>query len=146
MGTVTGAAAPVLKAEGVDEALPVPLDEAPAPVEEGDDADVFDHQFFRVSPREARSMSPQQRVLLQVAYHALEDAGYVPGATPGFDPDTFATYIGAATNDYVQNLQDDIDVYYSTGRSRLAFFERYAGAACPDALNETRCYAGRVVL
>lgn len=80
-----------------------------------DDPDVFDNAFFRVSPREARSMDPQQRLLLHVAYHALEDAGYVPGATLSFDPETFATYIGAATNDYVQNLRNDVDVYYSTG-------------------------------
>ena len=60
-------------------------------------------------------MDPQQRVLLHVAYHALEDAGYVPGATPSFDPETFGTYIGVATNDYVQNLRNDVDVYYSTG-------------------------------
>lgn len=82
-----------------------------------DNADVFDNAFFRMSPREARSMDPQQRVLLHVAYHALENAGYVPNATPCFNPDTFATYVGVATNDYVQNLRNDIDVYYSTGKS-----------------------------
>lgn len=80
-----------------------------------DDASTFDNAFFRVSPREARSMDPQQRLLLQVSHHALENAGYVPGATPSFNPDTFATYVGVATNDYVQNLRNDVDVYYSTG-------------------------------
>jgi acyl transferase domain-containing protein len=84
-----------------------------------DDADVFDNAFFRVSPREARSMDPQQRLLLQVTYHALENAGYVPGATPTFNSDTFATYVGVATNDYVQNLRNDVDVYYSTGAPHL---------------------------
>lgn len=80
-----------------------------------DNAAEFDNVFFRMSPREARSMDPQQRVLLQVAYHALENAGYVPNATPSYNPDTFATYVGVATNDYVQNLRNDVDVYYSTG-------------------------------
>ncbi|OBZ65859.1 hypothetical protein A0H81_14053 [Grifola frondosa] len=42
-----------------------------------DAPDAFDNAFFRISPREARSMDPQQRVLLQVAHHALESAGYV---------------------------------------------------------------------
>ena len=83
---------------------------------------MFDNAFFRVSPREARSMDPQQRVLLHVAYHALEDAGYVPNATPSFDPETVAVYVGAATNDYVHNLRDQMDVYYSTGKWR--------GSAC----------------
>ena len=82
-----------------------------------DDPWSFDHTFFRVSPREARSMDPQQRLLLQISYHALENAGYVPNATQSFDPDTFAVYVGVATNDYVLNLRKDIDVYYSTGKA-----------------------------
>lgn len=79
------------------------------------DPDAFDNSFFQISPREARSMNPQQRVLLRVAYHALENAGYCPRATPTSDPDSFSTFVGVATNDYVQNLRDNIDVYYSTG-------------------------------
>ena len=85
-----------------------------------DNAAEFDNTFFRISPREARSMDPQQRVLLQVAYHALENAGYVPNATPTYNPATFATYVGVATNDYVQNLRNDVDVYYSTGESTFS--------------------------
>ena len=80
------------------------------------DADVFDNSFFHISPREARSMDPQQRILLQTAYEALENAGYVPNATPTFQKDTFGCYVGVATDDYVQNLRDEIDVYYSTGK------------------------------
>ena len=38
--------------------------------------DVFDHRFFGVSGREAKSMDPQQRLALQVAYEALESSGY----------------------------------------------------------------------
>ena len=90
-----------------------------------ENADVFDHEFFHVSPREATSMDPQQRVLLHVAYHALENAGYVPHATPTFDPKTFATYVGVSTNDYVENLRDDIDVYYSTGQYDTAACQHY---------------------
>lgn len=77
--------------------------------------DDFDHKFFSISPREAKSMDPQQRLLLHCAHHALEDSGYVPNATPSFNTETFACYVGAATEDYVQNLRDEIDVYYSTG-------------------------------
>jgi acyl transferase domain-containing protein len=72
-------------------------------------------RFFNISPREAKTMDPQQRILLQVAYEALEDSGYVPHATPSFNPENFGCYIGAATHDYVQNLRNDIDVYYSIG-------------------------------
>jgi acyl transferase domain-containing protein len=80
-----------------------------------DGVDEFDHNFFRISPREAKSMDPQQRILLQTAYEALENCGYVPNDTASFQQQTFGCYIGSATHDYLQNLRDDIDVYYSTG-------------------------------
>jgi acyl transferase domain-containing protein len=79
----------------------------------------FDHKFFKISPREARSMDPQQRVLLHSAYEALESAGYVPDATPCFRRATFGCYIGAATHDYAENLADNIDIHYSTGASSV---------------------------
>lgn len=63
-------------------------------------------------------MDPQQRLLLHAAYEALEDSGYVPNATMTSNPDRFGCYIGAATHDYLQNLRNDIDVYYSTGKYR----------------------------
>src|SRR3954462_13839169 len=40
------------------------------------DEDRFDSLFFRISPTEAAMMDPQQRLFLETAYHALEDAGY----------------------------------------------------------------------
>jgi 3-oxoacyl-(acyl-carrier-protein) synthase/thioesterase domain-containing protein/acyl carrier protein len=43
------------------------------------DADAFDAQFFDVSAHEARLMDPQQRVFLECAWWALEDAGHDPG-------------------------------------------------------------------
>jgi acyl transferase domain-containing protein len=77
--------------------------------------DEFDATFFKISPREAKSMDPQQRLLLHASYEALEDAGYVPDSTPCFRRDAFGVFVGAATHDYLQNLRNDIDVYYSTG-------------------------------
>ncbi|PNH47488.1 hypothetical protein VD0004_g855 [Verticillium dahliae] len=76
----------------------------------------FDTEFFNISPREAKSMDPQQRLLLHAAVEALDDAGYSPGATPSFQQASFGVYVGAATGDYVDNLRDEIDVYYSPGK------------------------------
>ena len=42
-------------------------------------ADEFDASFFDFTPREAELTDPQQRIFLECAWHALEDAGYVPG-------------------------------------------------------------------
>ncbi len=43
-----------------------------------DGAEWFDAAFFGVYPREAEIMDPQHRVFLEVAWHALEHAGYDP--------------------------------------------------------------------
>jgi acyl transferase domain-containing protein len=75
----------------------------------------FDNSFFSLSPREAKSMDPQQRLILQTALRALDDAGYAPYATSSFQPDKMGVFIGAATGDYVDNTRNDIDVYYSPG-------------------------------
>jgi acyl transferase domain-containing protein len=39
--------------------------------------DTFDYGFFKITPKEARLMDPNQRLFLQTAWHALEDAGYI---------------------------------------------------------------------
>ena len=82
-----------------------------------DDIWTFDNAFFNITPREAKSMDPQQRILLHTAQSALDDAGYVPDATPTFQRASMGCYIGVATGDYTDNLRDDIDVFYSPGES-----------------------------
>jgi acyl transferase domain-containing protein len=64
-------------------------------------------------------MDPQQRVLLQTAYRALEDAGYVPDASPSNSRETFGCFVGNATLDYTDNLSREIDVYYSPGKMNI---------------------------
>jgi acyl transferase domain-containing protein len=92
--------------------------------------DEFDYKFFKVSPREARTMDPQQRILLHTAHDALESAGYVPDATPSFQRDTFGCFIGSATQDHADSLREDIDVHYSTGMSlsrRVTYSDEHSG-------------------
>ncbi|PBK66294.1 ketoacyl-synt-domain-containing protein [Armillaria solidipes] len=114
-----------------------------------DDPDAFDNKFFNISPREARSMDPQQRVLLHTAYEALEDAGYVPNSTPTNNPETFGCYVGVATNDYVQNLRNDIDVYYSTGTlraflsGRISYALQFSG---PSIVVDTACSSSLIAV
>jgi len=48
-----------------------------------DDVEMFDAGFFGISPLEAQLMDPQQRHFLQIAWHALEHAGYVPESASG---------------------------------------------------------------
>jgi polyketide synthase PksN len=43
-----------------------------------EDVDRFDSLFFNISPREAAMLDPQERLFLEVAWEAIEDAGYYP--------------------------------------------------------------------
>jgi len=61
------------------------------------DADLFDAAFFGFSPREAQLTDPQQRVMLELAWHALEHAGYAPDRTPG----TVGVFAGSGMNTYL---------------------------------------------
>lgn len=58
--------------------------------------DNFDAQFFNISPRESRLMDPQERLLLQNAYHALEEARCLPIK----DNNQIGVFIGLSGNYY----------------------------------------------
>src|SRR5688572_7481086 len=60
----------------------------------------FDAEFFGFSPMEARTMDPQHRILLELAYEALEAAGYDPARYPG----RVGVFTGAALNTYWMNV------------------------------------------
>ncbi|MEM9218551.1 MAG: beta-ketoacyl synthase N-terminal-like domain-containing protein [Cyanobacteria bacterium P01_F01_bin.150] len=64
-----------------------------------DDVEFFDAAFFDYSPREASLLDPQQRLFLECAWEALEDAGY--------DPHTYTSsigiYAGSSMNNYLLN-------------------------------------------
>ncbi len=62
-------------------------------------AETFDAAFFGFTPREAQLLDPQHRVFLELAWHALENAGYDPGTTP----DRVGVFAGAGMNTYLLN-------------------------------------------
>jgi acyl transferase domain-containing protein len=109
----------------------------------------FDPAYFNISPREAKCIDPQQRLLLHGALEALEDAGYNPNSTPSFQKDSFGVYVGVATGDYVDNLRDNIDVYYSPGTlraflaGRISYAFKFKG---PSMVIDTACSGSLVAL
>ncbi len=64
-----------------------------------EDADRFDAAFFGINPREAEVMDPQQRVFLEMAWTALENAGYEPDSYNG----AVGVYAGMGNNTYYPN-------------------------------------------
>lgn len=74
-------------------------------------------------------MDPQQRIILTTTQAALEDAGYVGDATASLSRASTGCYIGLATGDYVDNLRNDIDVFYSPGK-RLSLTQSRKNLTC----------------
>ncbi|WP_420128651.1 beta-ketoacyl synthase N-terminal-like domain-containing protein [Longimicrobium sp.] len=78
--------------------------------------DRFDAAFFGFSPRDAEMLDPQQRLFLETAWEALENAGHVPGS----EREAVAVYAGSARSDYLAfNLLTRPDVVESAGHFAL---------------------------
>ena len=67
-----------------------------------DRVDQFDAGFFGIAPREAASMDPQQRLMLELAWQALEDAGIPRDRLEG---DETGVFVGAISSDYAGLLR-----------------------------------------
>ncbi len=77
-----------------------------------EDVDLFDADFFRMSPREADVTDPQQRVFLETAWEALERAGYDPETYDG----AIGVYAGMSNNTYfLANLYHRPDILEQSG-------------------------------
>jgi acyl transferase domain-containing protein/enoyl-CoA hydratase/carnithine racemase/acyl carrier protein/NAD(P)-dependent dehydrogenase (short-subunit alcohol dehydrogenase family)/SAM-dependent methyltransferase len=112
-----------------------------------DDADAFDAAFFNISPREASWMDPQQRFALEMAWHAIEDAGLRASALAGSDT---GVYMGVCHWDYAELIEKHLttlDAYTPTGiafsviANRVSHFFDFKG---PSVTNDTACAASLV--
>ncbi|MFF9264228.1 SDR family NAD(P)-dependent oxidoreductase [Streptomyces longwoodensis] len=92
-----------------------------------DQVDSFDAQFFGISPGEAAVMDPQQRLVLELAWEAFEDAGIVPGDGGGTDGGT-GVYVGATYDDYATLRGDRLSPHSATGRNRAMIANRVSYA------------------
>ena len=111
--------------------------------------DLFDAAFFGISPREAAAMDPQHRLTLEVAWEALENSGYSPGALQGT---SVGIYLGIANNDYGRAALadiDNIDAYTGSGNSPAMVAGRLSyvlGLHGPSLAIDTSCSSSLVAV
>jgi acyl transferase domain-containing protein/NADPH:quinone reductase-like Zn-dependent oxidoreductase/acyl carrier protein len=114
-----------------------------------DDIMGFDPKVFGISPREASQMDPQQRILLQVVWEALEDAAIVPSDIGGTH---VGVYVGASSLDYGRRLAYDpeaADAYVMTGNTLSLVSNRISHAfdlRGPSLTVDTACSSSLVAM
>jgi acyl transferase domain-containing protein/acyl carrier protein len=117
------------------------------------DLEGFDANFFSIPPREALRIDPQQRLLMEVAWEAVENAGFAMSALTGSQTGVF---IGMMNNLEYSQLQMEQgndsyqdDPYFGTGSSssvasgRLAYLFDWHG---PALTVDTACSSSLVSL
>ncbi|MEG6511770.1 amino acid adenylation domain-containing protein [Desulforamulus ruminis] len=113
------------------------------------DMDQFDPSFFGISPREARSMDVQQRLVLEVGWEALENAGEMSDKLAGSRTGVF---IGVSGSDYGRRLfanPDRLDLYGGTGCSNSIVANRLSyllGLRGPSLAVDTACSSSLVTV
>lgn len=114
-----------------------------------DQVDQFDPSFFGIAPREVERMDPQQRLVLEVAWESLENAGIPASKLSGSQTGVF---IAIGNYDYCRLLTKDlslVNAYDGTGNTlsiaanRLSYLFNLRG---PSVLMETACSSSLVAL
>ncbi len=113
------------------------------------DIDRFDAQFFGISPREAPHMDPRQRVMLEITWEAVEDAGIAIDSLAGSNTGVF---VATLSDDYDQLLYSDlnrVDAYSGAGTAnsivanRISYLFDFHG---PSLSLDTACSGSLVAI
>ncbi|MXW26628.1 MAG: type I polyketide synthase, partial [Dehalococcoidia bacterium] len=118
-----------------------------------DEIDQFDASFFRISPIEAQMLDPQQRMMLETSWQALEDAGIDPDGLAG---SRTGVYAGISNNEYRNLILDTsataepaASLYSVTGTSFNTAIGRVAfalGLQGPALAVDTACSSSLVAV
>lgn len=110
-----------------------------------DGIDKFDWNFFGISPREALFIDPSNRLFLETAWEAIEDAGYGGNRIYGTKTGVF---VGQdTTNISLYKHMTEMDTMHLTGSwagylsSRIAYLLNLTG---PSMVVDTACSSGLV--
>jgi 3-oxoacyl-(acyl-carrier-protein) synthase/NAD(P)-dependent dehydrogenase (short-subunit alcohol dehydrogenase family)/acyl carrier protein len=110
--------------------------------------DGFDPMFFGIAPREASLMDPQQRLVLEVATEALEDAGV---QLPDEGDDRTGVFVGSMANDYADLSREAglLDIHTVTALGDAFIAGRIAhtlGCNGPTLRVDTTCSSSLVAV
>jgi acyl transferase domain-containing protein/acyl carrier protein len=114
-----------------------------------DQPEYFDAGFFGISPREALYMDPQQRILLEVCWHALENANISPA---DLYKSLTGIFIGLTNFDYasvIKNADKELNRYVVTGNVLCVAAGRISnalGLMGPCMAIDTSCSSSAVAL
>ncbi|PQE13487.1 hypothetical protein CJF32_00005378 [Rutstroemia sp. NJR-2017a WRK4] len=114
-----------------------------------EDLRLFDAKFFNLSNNEADSIDPQQRLLMETVYEAMESGGLTIESLKGSDT---AVYVGVMAVDYQDVLMRDVNslpTYFATGISRsiisnrISYFFDWHG---PSMTIDTACSSSMIAV
>ncbi len=111
--------------------------------------DMFDPYFFGISPREAIRMDPQHRLLLEVAYEAIEDAGIPVEQLAGSNMGVFSSlYVSQLA--HMQEMESELDALFlptgnaiSIAANRISYLFDLRG---PSIILDSACSSSMVGL
>lgn len=116
-----------------------------------DDVDKFDASFFNITPKEAEVIDPQERLFLQCATSAIQDAGYTSDKLANHDSDDsesktnpVGVFVGVMWGDYqLHGVASEDNSAWTTPRSffwgianRVSYFHNFTG---PSMAIDTAC-------
>ncbi|MCX7923432.1 MAG: phosphopantetheine-binding protein [Clostridia bacterium] len=116
-----------------------------------DEIDKFDAAFFRISPQEAQWMTPNQRLMLETAWAAIEDSGYDSSKLYGTRTGVYIGHDNCLGNDYRENFIDvnEANPMVTTGSDPCILSRRISYALNlkgPSIVLDTACSSGLVAV
>ena len=110
------------------------------------DKQLFDPLLFKITPAEAKTLDPQERLFLQAVWHCLENSGYTAAGLQR-RAERVGVFVGAMWGDYQHHRPGDqgerATSFHSAIANRVSFFNDFSG---PSVVFDTSCSSAMTAL